>query len=143
MIKDSVTSWHQKGVISLWRYLDNDPNFPGWHLYSDKEGLLSLLNLLRAFQDRDAASPTHRSINLSPVTQEIRNNAGKKGKITAPSKLRLSVESNDWIKEKTNNEVVISLGAERLQSLIEWLAKADAAFDSNFGEEPTLWFWGT
>lgn len=61
-------AWHHHGTVSLWRYLDNLRNYPGWHIGADAAGCASMLALLDALAlDGPAATRTLQLSSPSPA----------------------------------------------------------------------------
>lgn len=145
MNNDNVTAWKQAGNIFFWRYSEKDAtNYPGWHLAADVSGFQALLRLLTAFKSGNPAAPLTRTIRLTAPTRKvlsIPNNIP--ARIVAPAKLRITVGSDSWIKTVGDAEVSIELNHIRLNSLLAWLGKPETAFDTMFGKEPPIWFWGS
>lgn len=49
MTDSHLAEWHQRDRISLWRYVEANRSYAGWHLSADDEGCRSLLELLDLF----------------------------------------------------------------------------------------------
>ena len=69
-----ANAWKQSGRISLWRYTENQRNFPGWHLNGDADGCQSLLALLDALAADGEGSRTVAIIAPTKTQLSVPNN---------------------------------------------------------------------
>ena len=139
--------WKQSGRISLWRYSENERNFPGWHLNADAAGCQSLINLLDALAADGAGS---RTVALSaPTTKQlgVPNNKGGLAAWVAPDKLRVkfSPAPQEWSFLPDLDPAVIAVGSAWLAQLREGIAgipagRGDYSIGDRKGSLP-LWFW--
>lgn len=142
-----ANSWKQSGRISLWRYTENERNFPGWHLSADAAGCQSLLALLEALAADRAG---FRTVAITVPTKPqlcVPNNKGGQAAWLAPNKLRVtfSPAPEEWCFPSTLDPAAITVGSAwvgRLQEGITGILKGqgDYSIGGDRGSLP-LWFW--
>ena len=140
----ATNSWKQIGSVFAWRYLENTRNFPGWHLAFDPAGLNSLEELLRRMVDSETG--TLRSVCVAPPTSMVlRIASNRRAAVVAAQRMRVvKVEpSLAWSIATTESEIVISAGADQLSAFADWLRTDRKSFDTTFGKNPPIWYWGT
>ncbi|MBB6365096.1 hypothetical protein FHR56_000209 [Xanthomonas sacchari] len=137
--------WTQTGRISLWRYLENERNYPGWHLNADAPGCRSLVMLLDALAaDGDGA----RVIAITAPTRAelaVPNNRRGRAAWVAPEKLRLTVSTTDdrWSFPPDLAPAALDIGAAWLTVLrdgIDGIPKGRGDHCIGRGDL-RLWFW--
>jgi hypothetical protein len=137
--------WKQSGAVAMWRYLERQKNFPGWHLACDPAGHRSLLDLLKRLRAVASGDPVDRSVRLTHPSVRVLAvpNNGHAG-VFAPDRIRVTTAPGRdvWRWEDIEKDVRVTAGALRLDGLIAWLAEPARAFDTSFGSSPPLWFWG-
>jgi hypothetical protein len=143
-MKSATNSLKQIGSVFAWRYLENTRNFPGWHLAFDPPGLHSLEGLFRRMVGSETG--TLRSVWLTPPTSmvlEIANN--RRAAVIAAECMRVvKVEpSLAWSIATSETEVAISAGADQMSAFADWLCADRKSFDTTFGQNPPIWYWGT
>jgi hypothetical protein len=142
-------SWKQEGSISLWRYTENERNYPGWHLSADTRGCSSLSSLLQSLAaDGDGAA---RAIALEPPTASvlaIPNNRGGQAKFRAPAKLRVRFVRDPrlWSFPKTLEPAELAFGYDWLAPLKQGLdaisqGQGDYSIGIDHDGNLPLWFW--
>lgn len=152
-MRTDVTSWKQKGVISLWRYEENIRNYPGWHLTADATGVESLIFLLNLM--RESCAATYRTITITPPSASalcVPNNKGGKASFIAPQKWRIEYTkraelSETWHFPVTSESASLLMGANFLALLaagVEGIlhGKGDYSIGSSGADNSVLWFWG-
>ncbi len=140
-------SWKQAGSVALWRYKENQRNFPGWHLTADAAGCASLLTLLDALvADGGNRSRTVAVQAPTPAILSVPNN--RSSACRSPSKLRLSLSANpsEWSFPDLLEPATLTLGAEWVPELQRGIAdiargEGDYSIGSPSGENLQLWFW--
>ncbi|MDB5341968.1 MAG: hypothetical protein JWP89_345 [Schlesneria sp.] len=138
------------GSVSLWRYVENERNYPGWNLSADSLGVASLLSILSELQ----AVGGHRTIPItSPTlsTLSVPNNNSGKAKWIAPTKWRLIYLSTDedadaWSFLFQQDVAILSLGRNRMLELIAGIANlpqsvGDFRIGGSNNSAESLWFW--
>ena len=141
----SVNSWKQSGRISIWRYTENERNYPGWHLNADRVGCQSLLALLDALVADGAGS---RSIAITPPTKTqlgVPNNRHGQAAWVAPAKLRLTLSpvADQWSFPPDLDPAALVVGPTWLQALregIDGIPEGRGDYSIGKGSLP-LWFW--
>ncbi|MGS1079888.1 hypothetical protein [Pseudoxanthomonas beigongshangi] len=138
-------TWRQSGRISLWRYTENERNYPGWHFNADAAGCHSLVALLDALS-RDGEGT--RTVSISaPTNDQLRvpNNKSGLAAWQAPDKLKviLSARPDDWSFPPAIEPAVVTLGTSWLAPLSEGIqgiakGRGDHAIGS---KDHHLWFW--
>ena len=116
--------WKQQGIVSLWRYTENERNYRGWHLNADSVGCASLSALL----DELAQAPgTHRTVQLTPPGASqlaVPNNQGGRAAWLAPAKLRVSYSDvpATWQFPPDLDPATLTVGSDWLTALREGIA---------------------
>ena len=132
-------------IIALWRYLENERNYPGYHLTADSSGSQLLRDQISSMLNRQTASV---EIALAPPTQpvlEVPNNRRGQARCVFFSILRLQ-------RSQRENEFKITenAGACQLLASLDFLAQIRAGVenishghgDYSIGaEREQLWFW--
>jgi hypothetical protein len=138
-------SWQQSGSIMLWRYTENQRNFPGWHLTANAEGCASLIALLDFFAASGA--PGFRTLTITAPTQAalaVANN--RSAASVAPDKLRLTFSgmSSQWLFPESTDPAELSIGTEWLPVLRRAIAGIPVGNgDYSIGPSGSggLWLW--
>ncbi len=141
----ALNEWKQTGTIFLWSYRENTRNFPGWHWAFDDPGLRSLIDLLGRLLAGPADAPLARTVRITPPTERVLSVPNNRSsRVRSPDRLRIVAlpTADDWILAEEDAHLVLSLGRDRLRELIAWLQAEDQAFDTSFGADPQVWFWG-
>jgi hypothetical protein len=140
--------WKQQGTVSLWRYTENERNYPGWHLNADPVGCTSLLALLEELAHSEG---THRTIQLKPPSASqlaVPNNQGGGAAWLAPARLRVSISDvpATWEFPADLKPATLTIGFDWLTALREGIAGIPQGFgDYSIGSRKSgslsLWFW--
>ena len=140
--------WKQSGHISLWRYTENERNYPGWHLNADHAGCHSLQELVEALA---AVGGGSRSVTLTAPTKSqlgVPNNHSGRAAWLAPSKLRVaySATPSEWSFPAGIEPAVLTIGSDWLSPLLEGIAgipkgRGDYCIGGQGSENLPLWFW--
>ncbi|MBB5884906.1 hypothetical protein DYQ93_03355 [Xanthomonas sp. LMG 8992] len=137
--------WTQSGRISLWRYLENERNYPGWHLNADSAGCQSLLTLLDALAADGVGSRTLLITAPSKAELGVPNNRRGLAAWVAPEKLRLTLSTTDdhWSFPVDAEPAALEIGSGWLAALREGIAGiAKGRGDYAIGKgNHRLWFW--
>ncbi|GAA5068891.1 hypothetical protein GCM10025759_05090 [Lysobacter panacisoli] len=142
-----VNSWKQSGRISLWRYTENECNYPGWHLNADEAGCRSLLELLDALSFEGSGT---RAIALTPPTSgqlQVPNNMRGLAAWVAPEKWRitLSPEPDGWVFPSDLHPGALTVDSTWLGPLRTGITGIQAGRgDYSIGDRKgglALWFW--
>ena len=140
-------SWKSAGAVALWRYRENQRNFPGWHLTADPIGCASLLSLFDALgTDGDGSSRIFVVQPPTPAILAVPNN--RRSPWCSPSKLRLSVSEkpSEWIFPDTLEPATLTFGLDWLPELQRGIADisrghGDYAIGNPTDSNLQLWFW--
>lgn len=146
--RNDVRMWKQRGRVSLWRYTENERNYPGWHLNADRAGCESLLSLL----DWLASSPgTCRTVAITaptPLQLAVPGNRRGWAAWRAPDRLRLacSAAPSAWEFPPDLKPASLIVGPEWLQALRTGIAGiAEGQGDHSIGDRGNgslpLWLW--
>ncbi|MCW0386532.1 hypothetical protein NB722_001071 [Xanthomonas sacchari] len=137
--------WTQTGRISLWRYLENERNYPGWHFNADPAGCQSLLALLDALAADGAGSRTLLITAPSKTELGVPNNRRGLAAWVAPEKLRFTLSTTDdhWSFPVDAAPAALEVGSAWLAALREGIAGiANGKGDYAIGKgSHRLWFW--
>ncbi len=142
-------SWKQSGRISLWYYVENQRNYPGWHLTADAAGCASLLALIDALAADGIAAL--RTVDITPPSKAqlgVPNNRSGLAAWRAPRKLRVSFSTTPahWSLPQDVDSAVITVGSDWLAPLREGilgipLGRGDYAVGPSGKGNCSLWFW--
>lgn len=142
-----ANSWKQSGRISLWRYTENERNFPGWHLNADAAGCRSLLALLEMLAANGSGSRTVTVTAPTKAQLDVSNNKAGLGAWVAPDKLLVtfSPTPDEWSFPPEIDPAVITVGSAWLAQLRKGIAGipegcGDYSVGDRKGSYP-LWFW--
>lgn len=144
-----VNSWKQSGNISLWRYTENQRNYPDWHLNADTNGCASLIALLDVLTEE--GPDAYRTVKVTPPNQAqlaVPNNHSGRAAWQAPEKLRLSLSTDDaaWIFPSQSNPAILVIGSDWLAPLRKGIkdilfGRGDYSIGNNSDDNLRLWFW--
>ncbi|MET0550068.1 MAG: hypothetical protein ABW002_12455 [Xanthomonas sp.] len=137
--------WTQSGRISVWRYLENERNYPGWHLNADPAGSQSLLELLHTLAADGTGSRAITVTAPSKAELVVPNNRRGRAAWVAPEKLRLtlSTANDQWSFPLDVAPAVLEIGSAWLAALREGIAgipKGQGDYCIGRGSH-SLWFW--
>ncbi len=133
--------------VYLWRYLENEKNFPGHHIAGDEEGVVAMARQLRALQSGTA------SFELSPPTPEVLsvpNNLDGNAHFESYDRIVVEVvpTSNKNRKHFVAKPDAPAILFEASRAQVETFAKGiqgtkDGDIDFSMGGRPEnqLWFW--
>lgn len=142
-------AWKQNGLISLWRYTQNERNYPGWHLSADAAGCESLALLLQSLVvDGHAATRTVLLEAPNARTLSVPNNLGGHANYETPEKLRLrfSEDAGVWLFPATLEPAELTFGKDWLEPLqqgLEAMSRGQGDYCIGIKQEGSLplWFW--
>jgi hypothetical protein len=139
-----LNSWRQTGVLHLWRFTENVRNYPGWHLATDPTGLVSLLDLLTRLRGTSESSASRTVHPTGPSAEVLETVNNRRSPVVSPARVRVarSDAPDGWTITEQDADVTVTMGVEQLDGVIRWLGDPTAAFDTMFGKDPPLWFWG-
>lgn len=137
--------WTQSGRISLWRYLENERNYPGWHLNADPDGCKSLLALLDALVTDGDGSLAIAITAPTKAELAVPNNRRGRAAWVAPEKLCLTFSTTDdlWSFPADLAPAALDIGAVWLAALrdgIDGIPKGRGDYCIGRGDL-RLWFW--
>jgi len=143
-----ANSWKQSGCISLWRYTENERNYPGWHLNADPDGCHSLQALLEALAADGGGSRTVTLTDPTPSQLGVPNNQSGRAAWVAPAKLRVvfSATPSEWSFTADLDPAVLTVGSDWLAPLLGGIAgipkgRGDCSIGGHNDGNLPLWFW--
>jgi len=143
MSAGTINEWKQAGALYLWRYTENQRNYPGWHLAADKTGFAALTDLLtRLLRAGDAASRTTQIAPPSPAVLGTANNRTAPVVSTERARWNVSAIEHEWRLDESSKVLSLNLGRQKVAGMLHWLSNPEQAFDTTYGTSPPLWFWG-
>jgi hypothetical protein len=115
-----VDRWRQSGKVFLWRFPDDDRNYPGWNCTADKDGCRSLLDLFALMAVAEWGAKM--DIALSTPTGAIASLPGRGGKWLSPGRLRLlhpkgKVTDNFWRWDGSLQSPTLTIGKSKVDAL--------------------------
>jgi len=120
--KEKIEKLKISGRVYIWKYTDNERNYPGWNLTVDNlasEELLVLFDMMGQCE----WSTNKKLLTTRPTDKEIitPNNRNGNAKWTTKSKIIFSLKTNTtpdyWATTETADELKISFGKEKLMGL--------------------------
>ena len=142
-------SWKQTGNVSLWRYTENERNYPGWHLTADTAGCDSLIALLDALVSDGI--PAFRAVEITPLSKAqlgVPNNKSGLAAWRSPGKLRVTFSSDpaEWSFPPDLEPAVLAIGSDWLAPLQEGISgiphgRGDCSIGFAGNGSSRLWFW--
>jgi hypothetical protein len=143
-----TNTWKQSGRISLWRYTENERNYPGWHLSADVAGCQSLLALLEALATDGGGFRTITITTPDKAQLLVPNNKSGLAAWVAPTKLQMELSPNptEWAFPPDMDPAAITVGSNWLAPLREGIAgiakgRGDYAIGDRKNGSFRLWFW--
>jgi len=130
-------------TICVWRYLDNDRNYPGYHLSADSEGCAYL-------KQRINDQWSYASIPLSAPSAavlSVPNNQGGKARIKAAQKLKIELTTTEIGAvsiEEDGEAIVITFSKAGIREFvqgIEDIERGQGDYAMSAKGESSLWFW--
>lgn len=135
--------WNQTGRVVLWRYTENQRNYPGWHLSADADGCA---NLLAVLDQLSSASAAYRTLQITlPSAAQLGVPNNRSAGWLAPSRLRIewSPQPATWLLPEALDLAHLTLGADWVAPLragITDIAAGRGDFSIG-GRDAGLWFW--
>ena len=140
-------AWQQVGTVALWRYTENQRNFPGWHLSANAEGIGAILTLLNAFEADGVAGSRIMAV-AAPTASLLAVSNNRTSKWVAPAKFRISFSGtpSQWSFPESLDPAELTLGAEWLPGLRKGLSgiirgRGDHSIGHHGKDNLPLWFW--
>lgn len=150
MTKDLIEKFQINGSIYLWKYKENQRNYPGWNLTVDKVASESIIKLLDLMLKCEWSSKKHVTLS-QPTNSQISVPNNWKGTATwmAATSLTLSLIKTDkinyWKIHEKLPSIEIAFGSSKLQELkiaIAGIPKGKGDFSiGNENDEDILNFW--
>ena len=145
--------WRPRGQVHLWRFLDNNRNYPGWNVAADPDGLMALIEIVPLLE---VGRFPFRTIPVAPPPPEVlrrANNAGGAARVWSPGTWKIHMRTDDlgvWSFPDAD-PASLMMGAHRAAEFAAALRHAKAGTgDFCVGQRPrtepgspsqTLWFW--
>lgn len=136
----------QRGTISLWRYIENQRNFPGWQLNADGEGCASLIELIDVLRGNPGDERTLRLSAPTPRQLAVPNN--RTAPWIAPQLwvIQHHPEAEHWRFTDDLESATLAAGARWLDLLREGVVgvqakRGDYSIGGGRLRESRLWFW--
>lgn len=152
MTKEEINKFKISGQIYLWKFLENQRNYPGWNLTADKTGCESLLQLFEMMKQTEWSSkkeiqtavPTELQIKVPNIQN---GNAKWKYAKTLILNYKKNSASDEWMIAENSDTVEIRFGTDKLtefENSISKIQKGSGDFAiSDFEESDAsiLYFW--
>jgi hypothetical protein len=119
-MKEQIEKLEISGGVYIWKYTDNDWNYPGWNMTVDDLASQELSQLLD-MMEKCEWSTSKKILTTIPTVKEISapNNRNGMAKWITESKIILSFKTNKtldyWATIETVDELEIGFGFEKLQ----------------------------
>lgn len=152
MTKEEINKFKISGQIYLWKFLENQRNYPGWNLTADKTGCESSLQLLEMMKQTEWSSKKEIQTAV-PTELQIRvpNNRNGDAKWKYAKTLILNYKkksaSDEWMIAENSDTVEIRFGTDKLTEFENSILKVQKGTGdfaiSNFEENDShiLYFW--
>jgi hypothetical protein len=138
--------WKRSGRIWLWRYVERNRNYLGWHLSADAAGRDALIALVDAFVT-DGADAT-RAMNIDTLDATAGGiNFRQIGNVVTPKKWRITVAKDDtWRFPETGEYAELQVGESWLPRLRKGFTDicnpiGDYCIGGSKRGNVPLWFW--
>jgi hypothetical protein len=121
-MKEQIEKLKISTGVYIWKYTDNDRNYPGWNItldYSTSQELSQLFDMM----EKCEWSTNKKVLTTRPTDKEISapNNRNRTAKWTTKSKIIFSLRGNEapdyWLTTEKMDELEISFGKEKLKTL--------------------------
>jgi hypothetical protein len=145
-----IEKFKVNGKVYIWKFIDNQRNYPGWNLTVDLKASKNLSELLDLMNDSEWPSKKTISTELPTKSQlKVPNNRGGLAKWKSKPKLTLNYKKgesdNYWLITETDNGVVIQFGKakfEELKNAINGIPKGVGDYAISDPEDKNvLYFW--
>jgi hypothetical protein len=148
----SECDWEQQGLVSLWRYADDECIAPGWHLTADPLGALSLISLFRMLE-KGTIGASHTVALTPPSSSALRvaDNRGGGADVVAPDQWRIThadsgASGGTWQFPANAGDASLLVGGRYTAQVIaglEGIARSqdESSAGSSADESSVLWFW--
>lgn len=112
-----IYRWDQKGEIYLWKYLQNEKNFPGLNVSFDSAGYASFLALLRLFHNQ--MQGITRTVKATPPSKAILARPNNGMDVLAYKALKIFVSgSENEVVEFGSEAILLRVSQESLAELL-------------------------
>jgi hypothetical protein len=126
----------------IWRYRDNQRNYPGYHLSADADGCAALLAWL--------SSPKERPVfQLQPVTLEVLDVPNNQGAAHVGCRLfklhvRPDVARGHFLVSEASDQVSLECSQQQVECMIkgvEDIQRGEGDYCIGAEDQHVLWFW--
>lgn len=149
-IKHEIENLKLAGQISIWRYTENDRNYPGWHLTVDRQASQTLLHLFDLMDQCDWSTKKSFGTN-APTDNQLSVPNNRQGTARWSTKPTITFTSNTsvtpdyWTTKEKKEELEITFSKDKLEQLRQAIAdisngKGDISI-GNCRDENILTFW--
>ena len=96
---------------------------------------------LRGATESGASRAVHPTCPSAEVLATVNN---RRSPVVSPTRVRVirNDVADQWTIAEREADVTVTIGVEHLDGIIRWLGDPVAAFDTTYGKDPPLWFWG-
>lgn len=150
----NISKWKASGNTYLWRYLDNERNYPGWHLTADHEACEALSRLFNLMEEAKYSVKVRIPV-LPPRDAQLKvpNNQGGRARWRSVDFLEFRFDPQQrnsalWSLELDKNTLSIEFGRAKLDGLksgVEDISNRDGDYsigpDDAADSRQCLWFW--
>ena len=139
-----LNSWKQAGLLHIWRFTENVKNYPGWHLATDGAGHASFVDLLTRLRSTTESGASRTVHSTSPSSEVLARVNNRRSPVVSPTRVRVvsSDVADHWTITEGDADVTVRMGVNHLDGIVLWLVASAAAFDTTYGKDPPVWFWG-
>ena len=148
MSNKHIEKWKQKGHLYLWHYLENERNYPGWHLSADRAFCNSFSDLIERMLLSSWIS--QKLIALTTPTMDILripNNRGGNARWYTKNSLLIKCGKDSGKEcfdlEEKDDLVTILASSQNLiflQTCVTGIFQGKNDYSIEIGEK-RLWFW--
>lgn len=128
----------------IWRYKDNQRNYPGYHLSADAEGCRALLDWLRSRKAR----PEFRLKTATPEVLSVPNNQEGLAAYVSCTLLKLQVRQDvdrgHFVFSEVSGRLSLECSQQQVECIIkgvEDIQRGEGDYCIGAGSQQALWFW--
>ena len=149
-LKNQIERFKVSPNISIWKYLENNRNYPGWNFNASPNTVQEIIHLLMLMEECQYSTSKKMILKKTTDSQlRIPNNRKGLAKIKSLNELVLyskkESDSNLWKINEIDSRIEVYFGEDKLKELVNSLnriIKGENDFAiSDINEENIIYFW--